>query len=82
MQHQRTNRGSPDSAKHVAVTSVLVRSELDHELHNPLAAIRALSEIVRDNPGMAPEQRQKFLHEVVEESKRLMHRIDTLLRED
>lgn len=53
--------------------------KLDHELRNPLAAIRALSEIVRDNPDMESGQRQLFLRSIVDETKRLAHSIDRLL---
>ena len=36
-------------------------SSVTHELRTPLTSIRALSELMRDDPEMGPEQRQEFL---------------------
>jgi signal transduction histidine kinase len=46
-------------------------SVVSHELRTPLTAIRALSEILHDNPDMASQERQKFLANVVTETERL-----------
>ena len=50
--------------ENVAVLKALSPSELGHELFNPLAAIQALSEILRDNPDMKLEQRQLLLNKI------------------
>ena len=62
-----------------ALPKNLSSSKLGHELCNPLAAIQALSEIVRDNPDMQPEQRQQLLNSIVAETKRLAQRVDRVL---
>jgi|GEM_PF-1777987 len=49
-----------------------------HQLRTPLTAIRGFSEILRDNPGLAPEQRDAFFGIVIAESERLDHAIDTV----
>jgi signal transduction histidine kinase len=46
-------------------------SVVSHELRTPLTAIRALTEILHDNPDMASQERQKFLANVVTETERL-----------
>jgi uncharacterized protein YjiS (DUF1127 family) len=53
-----------------------------HELRTPLTAIRSLSEIVRDNPGLSPAERRRFLSLVVDESRRLDQAIDGVLDRD
>ncbi|MFT4061664.1 MAG: sensor histidine kinase [Edaphocola sp.] len=50
-----------------------------HELRTPLTSIRALSEIVYDNPGMDEAQRQHYLDGVIKESERLSHLITQVL---
>jgi Na+/proline symporter/signal transduction histidine kinase len=50
-----------------------------HELRTPLTSIRALSEIVHDNPDMADEQKQQYLNAVVRETERLSHLITQVL---
>lgn len=50
-----------------------------HELRTPLTSIRALSEIVYDNPDMEEEQRQQYLEAVVSEIERLSHLITQVL---
>jgi uncharacterized protein YjiS (DUF1127 family) len=49
-----------------------------HRLRTPLTAIRGFSEILRDNPGLAPEQRDAFFGIVIAESERLDRAIDTV----
>lgn len=46
-------------------------STVSHELRTPLTAIRALSEILYDNPEMNSKKRQEFLGNVVKETERL-----------
>ena len=50
-----------------------------HELRTPLTSIRALSEIIYDNPDMEEEQRQQYLDNIVKESERLSHLITQVL---
>ncbi len=54
-------------------------SIVSHELRTPLTAIRALAEILRDNPELEREKRQKFLGNVVKESERLTRLINQIL---
>lgn len=50
-----------------------------HELRTPLTSIRALSEIIYDNPDMEEEQRQFYLESIVKEIERLTHLITQVL---
>ncbi|MES2477808.1 MAG: sensor histidine kinase [Bacteroidota bacterium] len=50
-----------------------------HELRTPLTSIRALSEILFDNPEMDEEQRQHYLEGIVKEIERLSHLITQVL---
>jgi Na+/proline symporter/signal transduction histidine kinase len=54
-------------------------SMVTHELRTPLTSIRALSEIVLDNPALEPEQREHFLHTIVQETERLTRLINQVL---
>jgi Na+/proline symporter/nitrogen-specific signal transduction histidine kinase len=54
-------------------------SSVTHELRTPLTSIRALSELMRDDPGMAPPQRAHFLGLVVAESERLSRLVNQVL---
>ena len=54
-------------------------SSVTHELRTPLASIRALTELMRDEPGMATVQRQQFLGLVVAESERLSRLVNQVL---
>lgn len=54
-------------------------STVTHEIRTPLTAIRALSEIVFDNPDMDDEQRKYFLGTVIKESERLTRLINQVL---
>jgi uncharacterized protein YjiS (DUF1127 family) len=48
-------------------------------LRNPLASIRSLSEILRDNPHLPRTTREHFLGKVIAESERLDRAIDRVL---
>lgn len=50
-----------------------------HELRTPLTSIRAMSEILYDNPEMEEEQRQFYLEGIVKEIERLSHLITQVL---
>ncbi len=54
-------------------------SSVSHELRTPLTSIRALSEILLDNLELPPEQREKYLRIVVEETERLTRLINQVL---
>jgi signal transduction histidine kinase len=52
---------------------------VSHELRTPLTSIRALAELMRDDPAMAPAQRERFLGLVVGESERLTRLVNQVL---
>jgi signal transduction histidine kinase len=54
-------------------------SSVTHELRTPLTSIRAFAELMRDDPEMEPEQRQKFLGLVVAETERLSRLVNQVL---
>jgi signal transduction histidine kinase len=54
-------------------------STVSHELRTPLTSIRALSEILHDNPDMERSQRVRFLGIVIKESERLTRLINQVL---
>ncbi len=54
-------------------------STVTHELRTPLTAIRALTEILHDDPGIEADQRLQFLAVIISESERLTRLINQLL---
>ena len=54
-------------------------STVTHELRTPLTSIRALSEILYDNPQLEGAQRTKFLGIIIKESERLTRLINQVL---
>ncbi len=54
-------------------------SSVTHELRTPLTSIRALAELMRDDPDMPGEQRQEFLGIVVAETERLSRLVNQVL---
>ncbi len=50
-----------------------------HELRTPLTSIRALSEIVYDNPELDDTQRQDYLDIIIKETEKLSHLITQVL---
>ncbi|MGY6629638.1 MAG: ATP-binding protein [Wenzhouxiangella sp.] len=54
-------------------------SSVTHELRTPLTSIRALTEMMRDEPNMAVEQRQAFLDVMVTETERLTRLVGQVL---
>ena len=54
-------------------------SSVTHELRTPLTSIRALTELMRDEPDMDIAQRQQFLSLVVAESERLSRLVNQVL---
>ena len=54
-------------------------SSVTHELRTPLTSIRALAEMMADDPQMPQEQRQQFLGIVVAEAERLSRLVNQVL---
>jgi len=54
-------------------------SSVTHELRTPLTSIRALAELMLDDPAMDAEQRQHFLGLVVAETERLTRLVNQVL---
>jgi Na+/proline symporter/nitrogen-specific signal transduction histidine kinase len=54
-------------------------SSVTHELRTPLTSIRALAELMVDDPDMPAEQRQQFLGIVVAETERLSRLVNQVL---
>lgn len=50
-----------------------------HELRTPLTSIRALSEIIYDNPEMEEEQKQQYIDIIIKETEKLSHLITQVL---
>ncbi len=50
-----------------------------HEIRTPLTSIRALSEILQDNPDLEEEEKNTYLEAVVKETERLSHLITQVL---
>jgi Na+/proline symporter/nitrogen-specific signal transduction histidine kinase len=54
-------------------------SSVTHELRTPLAAIRAFSEILHDDPDIELEERRRFLGILVSETERLSRLVNQVL---
>ncbi len=54
-------------------------SSVTHELRTPLTSIRALAELMQDDPAMEAAQRQQFLGIVVGETERLSRLVNQVL---
>lgn len=54
-------------------------SSVTHELRTPLTSIRALSELMRDDPEMEMAQRQEFMGIIVSETERLSRLVNQVL---
>ena len=50
-----------------------------HELKTPLTSIRSLSEVLRHNPDVPLDERNRFLDAILDESDRLNRAINTVL---
>jgi two-component system sensor histidine kinase CreC len=51
---------------------------LTHEVKSPLSAIRGAAELLQE-PGMPPEQRQKFLGNITRETQRIQEMVDRMM---
>ncbi|MBI1906899.1 MAG: histidine kinase [Rhodocyclales bacterium] len=56
-----------------------IMSSVTHELRTPLTSIRALSEMLLDDPKMALENRKRFLGIIVSETERLTRLVNQVL---
>jgi Na+/proline symporter/nitrogen-specific signal transduction histidine kinase len=56
-----------------------IMSSVTHELRTPLTSIRALSEMLLDDPKMALEDRKRFLGIIVSETERLTRLVNQVL---
>jgi Na+/proline symporter/nitrogen-specific signal transduction histidine kinase len=54
-------------------------SSVTHELRTPLTSIRALAELIRDDPEMESAQRQQFVGLIVAETERLSRLVNQVL---
>lgn len=54
-------------------------SSVTHELRTPLTSIRALSELMLDEPGMDVAQREQFMRIVLSEAERLSRLVNQVL---
>jgi len=54
-------------------------SSVTHELRTPLTSIRAVAELLRDEPEMAAPERARFVAIVVDESERLSRLVNQVL---
>jgi len=54
-------------------------SSVTHELRTPLTSIRALAELMRDDPEMDSAQRQQFIAIIVSETERLSRLVNQVL---
>jgi len=54
-------------------------SSVTHELRTPLTSIRALAELMRDDPEMDAAQRQQFIGIIVSETERLSRLVNQVL---
>lgn len=50
-----------------------------HELRTPLTSIRALSEVLFDNPDLGETEREKYLGVIIKETERMTHLITQVL---
>lgn len=56
-------------------------ARLEHEFRTPLAAIRAIGEILRDGPDLAPTERAALIDALLVEQARLGRTLEALLDE-
>ena len=54
-------------------------STVTHEMRTPLTSIRAMTEIIHDNPDLTDEERKRFLATVVDETERMTRLINQVL---
>jgi signal transduction histidine kinase len=70
-----------EGRKAAAGGAALRYEEVEHDLKTPITSIRSLSEILRDFPDLAEEERRVFLERIVDENDRLAGAVERLLRQ-
>ena len=68
-----------DQLKHIDELKDEFLYTVTHELRTPLTSIRALSEIVHDNPDLPEEMKNEYLGAVIKETQRLSYLITQVL---
>ncbi|MCP4350859.1 MAG: hypothetical protein GY795_35785 [Desulfobacterales bacterium] len=53
--------------------------DMVHELRAPLTSVKALSEILHDNPNIDAHRRQEFLSIILKETERLSLLVDNVM---
>lgn len=69
----------PEAAGEVELPVDDIETTVAHELRTPLTSIRALSEILRDNPDLDPDQICRFLEIICQESEKLCRNVEDTL---
>jgi signal transduction histidine kinase len=69
----------PSRPKNEPTVFAMTYEQIEHELRTAVACVRSLSEIVRDHPDMADDERRAFLEAIVTESERLSRTVERLL---
>ncbi|MCG7628498.1 ATP-binding protein [Epibacterium sp. MM17-32] len=54
-------------------------SQVSHELRTPMTSVRAFSEILRDEPGLTPQEQRKYASIIHDEALRLTRLLNDLL---
>jgi signal transduction histidine kinase len=72
-------RAANDQLKSLDLLKDDFMSSVTHELRTPLTSIRALAELMADDPDMPVAQRQQFLRIVVGETERLSRLVNQVL---
>lgn len=50
-----------------------------HEIRTPITSVKAMTELIQDNPDMEEKMREKFLSNIIKETERLSHLINQVL---
>lgn len=75
----RTFNSMADSLAQIEENRRNFLANVSHELRTPVTSIQALSETILDGLAPKPEQQQRYLNTIVQESKRLSRLISDLL---
>lgn len=78
----RSGRAGPAHARTVGTgIDAALLERLEHEFRTPLAAIRAIAEILKDEADLEPAERAAMLDAILIEQARLAHTLEALLEE-
>ncbi|WP_102107149.1 ATP-binding protein [Oceaniglobus roseus] len=75
----RQLREANDKLTQLSIQKDAFLSQISHELRTPMTSIRAFSEILRDDPGMAAADRARYSGIIHDETRRLTRLLDDLL---